>query len=485
MNMRTKYIYLLLATTVAFTACKKSFLEQVPPSTATTENFYKTADDFKNALNANYGSLQSGGVFGNAYVFGDIPSDNNVPVASGSVTDQDEFDRFYIKTTNPFVAARWNDSYKSISRSNAILDRIGPIAMSDSLKKRFTGEALFLRALVYFNLVRSFGDVPLVVKEITNANQAYEYTRDPAANIYTQIETDLKTAEASLPVSYTGADVGRATSGAAKALLGKVLLTQRKFPEAAAKLKEVISSGTYGLLDKYADVFDVAKKNNKESVFDVQYKSGGVKEGNSLPNTFAPENSGNAVVMFGGDGNNQPTPDMENAYEAGDVRKDFSMATSYKNASGATVSYYFVKKYFDVPAVKNDNGNNFPVIRYADVVLMYAEALNEVGYQAGGEAFTYLNSVRKRAGLGDKTSANVPDQAAFRLAMENERRVELAFEGHRWYDLVRTNRAITVLNSKKAQIRLVADLTSDNLVIPIPQSQIDINKDKIKQNKGY
>lgn len=217
----------------------------------------------------------------------------------------------------------------------------------------------------------------------------------------------------------------------------------------------------------------------------MQYKSGGVKEGNPLPNSFAPENSGNAVIMFGGDGNNQPTPDMESAYETGDIRKNFSMATSYVNASGATVNYYFVKKYFDVPATKNDNGNNFPVIRYADVLLMYAEALNEVGYQAGGEAFTYLNSIRKRAGLGEKTAADVPNQAAFRLAIENERRVELAFEGHRWYDLVRTGRAIPVLNSKKAQIRLVADLTADNMVIPVPQSQIDINRDKIKQNKGY
>lgn len=483
--MRTNYLYIFLAAAVSFTACKKSFLEQLPPSTATTENFYKTADDFKNALNANYGSLQSGGVFGNAYIYGDIPSDNNFPVPSGSVTDQDEFDRFYIKTTNPFVANRWNDSYKAISRSNTILSRIAPIAMSDSLKKRFTAEAQFLRALVYFNLVRSFGDVPLVVTEITNANQAYEYTRDPAASVYAQIEADLKAAEAALPVSYTGADIGRATSGAAKALLGKVLLTQHKYPDAAAKLKEVISSGTYAILDKYADVFDVSKKNNKESVFDVQYKSGGVKEGNPLPNSFAPENSGDAVVKFGGDGNNQPTPDMENAYEAGDTRKSFSMATSYVNASGATVNYYFVKKYFDVPATKNDNGNNFPVIRYADVVLMYAEALNEIGYQGGGEAFTYLNIIRKRAGLAEKTAANLPDQASFRLAIENERRVELAFEGHRWYDLVRTGRAIPVLNSKKAQIRLVADLTSDNLVIPVPQSQIDINKDKIKQNKGY
>lgn len=483
--MKVSKIYISLLFSLTLSSCSKEFLDLKPISSATYDNFYRTADDFRNAINGAYASLQSGGVFGNSYVFGDVASDNTVPPASGSVTDQDEFDRFYIRTTNPFISGRWNDSYSAIARFNTILEKIGPVSIDETLKNRYIAETKFLRALVYFNLVRTFGDVPLVLKSISNPDEGYEYGRSPKADVYAQIEKDLTEAEGVLPVSYATADIGRATKGAAKALLGKVYLTEKKYAQAAAKLKEVIDLGVYDILPNYADVFKVSNKNNKESVFDVQYKSGGAGEGNSWPNSFAPENSGNAVIAFGGGGNNQPTADLINSYEPGDKRKDASLATSYVNASGQTIPYNFVKKYYDTPATNGDNGNNIPVIRYADVLLMYAESLNEVGYQANGDAFTYLNKIRNRAGLASKTAADIPTQQAFRLAMEQERRVEFAFEGQRWYDLVRTDRAIPVLNSKKDQIRLVNVLTENNLVDPIPQSQIDINKSKIQQNPGY
>ncbi|MBN8824663.1 MULTISPECIES: RagB/SusD family nutrient uptake outer membrane protein [unclassified Spirosoma] len=483
--MKVSKIYISLLFSLTLSSCSKEFLDLKPISSATSDNFYKTADDFKNAVNGAYASLQSGGIFGNSYVFGDVASDNTVPPASGSVTDQDEFDRFYIKTTNPFISGRWNDSYTAIARYNTILDKIGGVSMDENLKNRYIAETKFLRAMVYFNLVRTFGDVPLVLKAISNPDEGYEYGRSPKADVYAQIEKDLTDAEGVLPVSYATAEVGRATKGAAKALLGKVYLTEKKYAQAVAKLKEVIDLGVYDILPNYADVFKVSNKNNKESVFDVQYKSGGAGEGNSWPNSFAPENSGNAVIAFGGGGNNQPTADLINAYESGDKRKDVSLATSYVNASGQTIPYNFVKKYYDTPATNGDNGNNIPVIRYADVLLMYAESLNEVGYQSNGDAFAYLNKIRNRAGLASKTATDIPTQQAFRLAMEQERRVEFAFEGQRWYDLVRTDRAIPVLNSKKDQIRLVNVLTENNLVDPIPQSQIDINRSKIQQNPGY
>lgn len=483
MKLFKRYTFLL--TTVVLASCSEGFLDLKPISTATTENFYRTADDFKNALNGGYAGLQAGGITGNSYVFGEISSDNTVAVASGSVTDQDEFDRFYIKTTNPFISGRWNDSYSVIARYNTILERIGGVTMDETLKNRYIAETKFLRGIVYFNLVRTFGDIPLILKPVATPDEGYAYGRTPAAEVYAQIEKDLTDAEAVLPVAYPAADIGRATKGAAKAFLGKVYLTQRKFAPAAAKLKEVIDLGVYDLLPSYADVFKVSNKNNKESVFDVQYKSGGAGEGNGWPNAFAPQNSGNAVIAFGGDGNNQPTLDIVNAYEPGDLRKDVSVATSYTNAAGQVIPDRYIKKYYDVPVAKGDNGNNIPLIRYADVLLMYAEALNETAYQSAGEAFTMLNKVRTCAGLPAKTGANTPTQAAFRLAIEQERRVELAFEGHRWFDLVRTGRAIPVLNSKKDQIRLVAELTENNLVFPIPQSQIDINREKIQQNPGY
>lgn len=466
-------------------SCKKDSLNLTPISSVTTDNFYKNANDIKNAMSGVYASLQLPGLHINNYIFGDIRSDDTQPVASGSVTDQDEFDRFYIRTTNPFILARWNDAYRGISRCNALLDRIRDIEIVDSLKNRTIAETKFIRGLIYFHLVRTFGDVPLVVTEIKDPDEGYQYGRNPKAEVYAQIEKDLNDAAAGLPVTYTGPDIGRATQGAAKSLLGKVLLTEKKFSEAATKLKEVIGSNVYGLLPDYADVFRVTNKNNRESVFDVQFKAGGVGEGNPWPNSFSPENSGNAVIAFGGDGNNQPSADIVNAYEATDKRKSLSLATSYVNAGGVTIQYNFVKKYFDVPATKNDNGNNIPVIRYADVLLMYAESLNEAGYQPAGEAMNSLNQVRARAGLSARTSADIPNQQAFRLAIEQERRVELAFEGHRWFDLVRTDRAIAVMNSKKDQLRLVKTINADDLLFPIPQSQIDINRGKIMQNPGY
>ncbi|MCE7044557.1 RagB/SusD family nutrient uptake outer membrane protein [Dyadobacter sp. CY312] len=483
--MKILKTYIVVLATVMLSSCSDEFLDLKPISTATSDNFYRTPDDFKNALNGGYAGLRSGGITANSYVFGEITSDNTVAVASGSVTDQDEFDRFYIKTTNPFISARWNEGYSIIARYNTILDKIGGVTMDEALKTRYIAETKFLRAVIYFTLVRTYGDVPLILKPVTNPDEGYSFGRSPQAEVYAQIEKDLAEAEAVLPVSYPAADLGRATKGAAKAYLGKVYLTQKKFGAAAGKLKEVIDLGVYALLPSYADVFRVANKNSKETVFEVQYKSGGAGLGNPWPNAFAPQNSGNAVIAFGGDGNNQPTADMIAAYEPGDLRKDASLATSYVNAAGQVIPDKFIKKYYDVPVAKNDNGNNIPLIRYADVLLMYAEAVNEVGYQAEGEALNYLNMVRTRAGLAKKTAVDIPSQQAFRLAMEHERRVELAFEGHRWFDLVRTDRAISVLNSKKEQIRLVADLTANNLVFPIPQSQIDINKDKIKQNPGY
>lgn len=478
-------IYKAAFVLLTLSSCGKGFVDLKPVSSITTGNFYQTEEDFKNAINGAYNSLRAGGNYGgDSYVFGEVRSDNSIPVASGSVTDQDEFDRFYIRTTNPYINSRWSNSYSAIARCNAILDRIVPITMNQALKDRIIGEAKFLRALYYFNLVITFGDVPLVLKEITNPDEGYEYGRTPKADVYAQIEKDLTEATAALSDAYTGADVGRATKGAARAILGRVLLTEKKYGPAAEQLKAVIDAKRYDLVPVYADFFKVNNKNNIEAIFDVQYKSGGIGQGNSWPNSFAPQNSGNAVIMFGGGGNNTPSDDLVNDYEPGDLRKAATIATSYVNASGATIPGNFVKKYFDVPAINNDNGNNIPVVRYADVILMYAECLNEAAYVAGGDAFIYLNKVRKRAGIDTLTAAQVPSQDAFRLRMEHERRVEFAFENLRWYDLVRTGRAMTVLNGKAAQINLVNPVTQQNQVFPIPQSQIDINKTKITQNDG-
>ncbi|MBN9386198.1 MAG: RagB/SusD family nutrient uptake outer membrane protein [Chitinophagaceae bacterium] len=484
--MKKSNIYLYLCFLFVVASCSKKFIDLRPESSASVVDFYKTADDARVGLNGVYSSLQTAGVSTNNYVFGEISSDNTLPVFSGTVTDQDEFDRFYIRTTNPFISERWNDCYKGIAAANLFFERIAPIQITDSLKQRYIAEAKFIRGYLYFELVRTYGDVPLVLKSlISSLNEGYNYGRNPSAEVYAQVEKDLSEAEAVLAVSYKGADIGRITKGAADAMLGKVYLTEHKYDAAATALLKVINLNIYDTV-AYADAFDPAKKNGKESVFEVQFAAGLNGEGNPWPNSFAPLNSGSAIIAFGGDGNNRPTQDLINAYEPGDIRKDLSLATSYVNAAGQTISDVFVKKYRNpAPAVKNDNPNNIPVIRYADVVLMYAECLNEKAYDGSGDAMKYLNMIRTRARLPVKTSADIPDQGSFRLAMEQERRVEFAFESQRWWDLVRTGRAIPVINGKAASINIVQPITQNNMVFPIPQSQIDINKSKIKQNLGY
>jgi hypothetical protein len=470
-------------------SCGSDFLDLKPKTELAADAYYQTAEHFDAALNGAYSTLQEGDLYGNWYVLSEVPSDNTRNQLSGSVTDQDEFDKFYIRTTNPYIANFWNASYKGINRVNTVLGRIDNVSIDKTLSDRYKREGKFLRALMYFNLVRVFGDVPLVLREIS-ITDSYDLLREPKERVYEQIISDLKEAEA-LPASYDDdANIGRATAGAAKALLGKVYLTLNNYPDAEAKLAEVAGSTHYALLenapgslnrDGYAALFIAGNHNHRESVFEVQFKKGGFGEGSSFANNFAPENSGTNVVPSGATGgNNIPEMDLYDAYEADDLRRDISMSLGYNDArkDNAWVDSRFVSKFMDVPYQSNDNNNNFPVIRYADVLLMYAEALNRNGKTA--QACEYLNRVRRR-GFGYQTTETSPvdvqtsDRDAFLLAVEHERRVELAFEGHRWFDLVRTGRAVEVMSAKGFK------LNPSNITCPIPQKQIDVNP-KLTQN---
>lgn len=471
------------------TSCSKDFIERAPLSQNNAENFYKTAADMEFAVNAAYSSLRMNGqYFLSMHELAEVRSDNTEILDVQTGLNFVEIDQFTNQAVNSISNNAWNDHYTGISRCNIVLSRIGNITMEEATKNRFIGEVKFLRALMYFNLVQLFGDVPLVLQELKTPAEGYEYGREDKELVLDQIEKDLSEAAIALPYTYTGNNIGRATKGAAQSLLGKVYLTRKKWQLAANKLKEVIdetAQNRYQLLTNYADVFRVSNENHRESIFEVQFKKGGFGLGSAFNNQFAPRGSGTIISTVGAAlGQNIPTADMEAAYEANDLRKSVSMGLGY--TSGANfVSARHVRKYLDVPFQPNDCDNNWPVLRYADVLLMYAEALNELGYVADGPAFTFLNQIRTRAGLPAKTSNNanaalrVADQAAFRLAIEQERRVELAFENHRWFDLIRTGRAVAVMNAKGFNI------TEDDLVFAIPQTQIDLNPEKIKQNKGY
>ena len=486
--MKLKYNLIAIALLgFSFSSCS-DFLEQNPQTDLSENDFYKTADDILSAVNGAYSSLQEGDIYGNWYVFGEIPSENTRNQLSGSVTTQNEFDQFYIDTQNSMIANFWKAAYKVINRTNTVLGRIDGIEINTELANRYKLECKFIRALMYFNLVRVYGDVPLVLKEIS-ISESYDILREPKENVYNQIIADLKEAQ-DLPVSYSTAEDGRATQGAAKALLANVYMTLHKYAEAETILAEIINSGRYSLLentpgslniDGYKNVFSPVNHNSKEGIFEIQFLKGGYGEGSNYANNFAPENSGTNVVAVGGTGgNNIPEMDIYNAYEEGDLRRDFSMSLGYydNRKNNEWVESRYVCKFMDVPYQNNDASNNYPVIRYADVILMYAEALNQNGKTA--EACKYLNMTRRR-GFGYQTTETSPvdlqttDKAQFALMVEQERRVELAFENHRWFDLIRTGRAVEVMRSKGFS------LNETNLICPIPQKQIDVNP-KLTQN---
>ena len=486
--MKLKYNLIAIALLgFSFSSCS-DFLEQNPQTDLSENDFYKTADDILSAVNGAYSSLQEGDIYGNWYVFGEIPSDNTRNQLSGSVTTLTEFDQFYIDTQNSMIANFWKAAYKVINRTNTVLGRIDGIEINTELANRYKLECKFIRALMYFNLVRVYGDVPLVLKEIS-ISESYDILREPKENVYNQIIADLKEAQ-DLPVSYSTAEDGRATQGAAKALLANVYMTLHKYAEAETILAEIINSGQYSLLentpgslniDGYKNVFSPVNHNSKEGIFEIQFLKGGYGEGSNYANNFAPENSGTNVVAVGGTGgNNIPEMDIYNAYEEGDLRRDFSMSLGYydNRKNNEWVESRYVCKFMDVPYQNNDASNNYPVIRYADVILMYAEALNQNGKTA--EACKYLNMTRRR-GFGYQTTETSPvdlqttDKAQFALMVEQERRVELAFENHRWFDLIRTGRAVEVMKSKGFS------LNETNLICPIPQKQIDVNP-KLTQN---
>lgn len=468
----------------SLSGCEKSFLDQAPQSTRSEVNFYKTSSDFNNAVIGVYATLKHAGLYANGtgalHVMTEIVSDNTENGATRQAVNQGifEINDFITLISTDRVRDCWIGLYTGIGRTNSILDRLPSASIPQADKDRYEAEAKFMRALFYFHLVRLYGDIPLITKEITSPYGVNDIARSPANQVYDLIVSDLKVAEAKLPTTLTAAQAGRAPQGAAKALLGKVYLTLKQYDNAATKLKEVIDAKTYDLMPKYADVFasTTSFAANKEILFTVQYVGGQIGQGSAMWSDWAPFNAGTALLGSGGgtgNGFNKPTADMANAYEAGDLRKDASMLTTYKSATGQDVREAYVVKFRQQGALAGDSDVDFPILRYADVLLMYAEALNEQGKTT--EALPFLNQIRKRAGLADKTGLA---QADFRLAIEQERRVELAFEGHRWYDLIRTNRQQTVISSKGLPIK------DFHKLFPIPQREIDLNK-SLTQNSGY
>jgi hypothetical protein len=480
-----KYITLLFLLTIVASSCKKDYIALEDPTKISTSDLYSDANGLGLAVTAAYGTLQD--IYGKGtsgtgmYLFTDVPSDNSNSLVSGAGLG--DFDLFTVAPENVNLATQWQNIYKCIARCNAVIGRAPGITMTATLRDRYIAEAKFLRALSYFNAVRIWGGVPLVTKEIQSIDESLSYGRESVDNVYAQIEKDLTDAETVLPATYAAADLGRATSGAAKAILGKVYLTEGKYAQCKSKLAELLPKGTnawgYDLLPLYSDIFTTTNEMNKEIIFAVRYTKGGFGTGSPFFNWFVPNQSGSTIATVGGgSGFNTIMQDLYDAFPATDPRRGFSIATY---VSGTT-NYYYTKKYTDVPANAMDSNNDWIVIRYADVMLMYAEAENELNGPAG--AISYVNDVRRRAygnTTNDLTATQTSSQANMRLAIETERRLELNMEGHRWFDLLRTGRAVAVMNASftkyqtKNGTTVIQISAPHNLLFPIPLREIQIN----------
>ncbi len=464
-----KYLYLFILAALTISGCKKDFLNLYDVNTQNQQTFFKTQQQFKQAINGAYAPLQ--GLYnGYFWAMGEMRSDNtsyeyDPNDRSTSVTFKEEVDEFRELNSNEIIEQFFGISYVDIGRCNLILLKLPAAKLNQAVADTIAGQANFLRAFNYFNMVRMYGDVPLVLTEITSISDAFNVAKKaPAASIYTQIIADAQEAIKKLPVVYPSlADKGRITKGAAQTMLAEVYMTQHKFDLAIPLLRAVIASGQYSLNANYADNFDIHTKNGPESIFEIQYQEGTNGLGSDFVDTFIPwdyydtDITGHEINNGQVNGWNIPTQDLLNAYEEGDNRRDASVTDFTSDEYG--IDLPFIKKYQSIGAVQGVTANDFVVYRYADVYLMLAECLNEQGFAGGGDAFKYLNLVRQRAGLEDKSvgnddpALNVSSQDAFRDAIAHERQIELAFENHRWFDLLRTGKAKAVMTAHAVRER--------------------------------
>ncbi len=488
----------LLAVVLMGQSCDKDFLDKSPIVGITEENFYRTEEDAIAAVNAAYAALQfqlsPAGHF--RWFWGDIMSDDAEKGGSGDndVNDLLQLETFKGPVNTDLLESEWGADYEAIYRANVVLEKVPPIVMDEDLKARIIGEAKFIRAWSFYNLVTMFGGVPLADHVL--APSEYNMPRASADEVWDLIEQDLTEAANVLWVrsAYPAADLGRITKGTAQALLVKAYLWREKWTQAKATAEEIINSGEYRLVADYADIFPLYGENNEESIFEIQYMNA---SGGNWGNNNANEGSFTNVFtrargQFAGFGFNIPTQDFvdeffkegfedprlkSTVFRVGEEMGDRGTFTI--EATGGFPYLYYPKKYFsnrseDAPfGDPNPNGgSNDRVIRYADVLLMHAEA----AYRAGDEtaARQSLNQVRDRVDI-PHINASGP---ALLEAIYRERRIELGLEAHRFFDLVRTGRAPDVLGA----LGFVAGVHE---LFPIPQSQIQATNGALLQNPGY
>lgn len=480
----------LLVSTLVITGCN-GFLDTDPLFTQDAENYFQNEDDYDRALIGAYDLLQAS--FMDVWV-GEIASDNSI-AGGESVTDTKglhEIDEMNHGAVNNELQSIWRWYYAGVTRCNYIMENQDNIDFTG--KDVIIAEARFLRGYYYFQLVKYFGDIPMIVDERLGVDQVTDLTRTPVAEVYSQIESDLQAASEVL--DWSSPVKGHADKGAALALLGKVYLFQDKFSEASTTLDRVINEGGYSLVSDYGTLFSVGNENNSETVFDVEYsglEGGGYGcliclEGNAAPG-FHGIRQYNGPVYGDGNSYNLPTQDLYNAFAGNDPRRTFTILDidafidtlpnasdiTYAVGGGGHTGYYnnkYIKRQGEIGLPDNDLTSpvNYRVIRYADVLLMAAEAHNRGGND--GTALQYVNEVRARVGMSALSSAG----SDLTSDIWNERRLELSGEGHRFFDLVRTDQAASNIDGF---------VSGKNELFPIPQVEIDLAGGNWEQNPNY
>lgn len=485
---------ILAATIIFFSSCSEDFLDRKPTGTLTAETFFENEEHAILATNAIYSNFRSWEYCGLPYIGAtDVISDD----ADKGSTENDgpylkEVDDFFFDATNQTFSTIWKGHYQTISRANIAINRIPDIDMTASLKERLVGEAKFLRAFNYFRLVQWFGDIPLVTTQLTE-DQFFTQKRNAKNEIYALIEQDLKDAIASLPEKskYSINDLGRATKGAAKGILAKLYMVQKKYAEALVLCDEIIASGEYSLIPNYNQIFTRASEFGPESMFEI----GAVALQASIAGSGAsPYNMVQGVrgVPNLGWGFNRPSDDLIQNYEAGDPRRQATIIyVGEVLPDGLTIVQdnpeilnprFNQKAWVPAHVGLQDNGpGNIRLLRYADIILLGAEAANELGQNS--KALEYVNMTRKRARgtnnfiLKDLT---ITDQAALRTAIRKERRSELAMEQLRWFDLQRWGIQSEVMTKIGKPF-----IANKHELFPLPQTEIDLSAGSLAQNPGY
>lgn len=502
--------YLLPFVLLALTGCEKDFLNQQDPNAVSVDTYFKTENDVLLAVNGVYQVLRSGSTVGEgSALYNEERSDNAGRNDNQSNAGEPfQFNDFSLLPGNTYLRTHWSAMYDGIARCNTLLSHIDEVSFTDeTLKQRYIAETKFVRALLYFHMVRKFGDIPLSVEEISSKDEADAIAyRQPEATVYQQIVADLTDALTSnLPDTQWEYAVGRTSKAAIHALLGQVYLTMgatladnntENFQQAEQHLAAAYGMRTFDRLAEipYAEVFDVDAKNTcKELIFQVQYLQGDPSYSSSIARSNqARGETINSQFNSTGSGTNLKV-DLVKDYEAGDIRKDFSV----KFATDPQVNDWFITKFRDNSEAAGSagwGGNDWILIRYADVMLLLAETKMHLGKEA--EAIALVDEVRERAGLPSYAEART--DAAYNTkyptlkdAILHERRVELAFENHRWFDLIRNYDAEALVEyfSQKSQADYgnaqVSNISTKDRYYPIPFDEYKLNPEKMYQNPGY